>query len=79
MVDPNETDALVGLTETVTSETEPVTVRLALPVTPPELTSIDVLPASWPVARPVALMVATELFEELHPTPDVMSLEVPSL
>ena len=52
-----------------------VTVSEALPVTPLCAAEMVVVPAATPVARPEALIVATEVFAEVHVT-DVVTLPV---
>lgn len=54
---------------------DPVTVRLAVPLTPLSAAVMVEAPAAMPVARPEALIVATEVFEEVHAT-DVVTLPV---
>ena len=52
-----------------------VTARLAVPLMPLSAAVIVDEPAATPVARPEALIVATEVFEEVHVT-DVVTLPV---
>jgi hypothetical protein len=54
-----------GITAIETSEAV-VTVRPSEPFTPFTDASIVVLPAATALARPVVLIVATEILEELH-------------
>ena len=52
-----------------------VTATLAVPLMPLSAAVIVDEPAATPVARPEALIVATEVFEEVHVT-DVVTLPV---
>jgi hypothetical protein len=52
-----------------------VTARLAVPLMPLSAAVMVDEPAATPVARPEALIVATEVFEEVHVT-DVVTLPV---
>ena len=52
-----------------------VMVRLAVPLTPLSAAPMVEEPAATPVARPEALIVATDVFEEVHIT-DVVTLPV---
>ena len=56
-----------------------VTARLAVPLIPVCVAVIVEEPAETPVARPAAVMVATEVVPELHVTLLVMLPVVPSL
>ena len=67
-----------GDTEMVISAA-PVTVRLDVADTEPEVAPIVAIPVPALVATPLLLMVATVAAEELHTTEVVMSCELPSL
>jgi hypothetical protein len=54
------------------------TVSVVFPITPDCCPVIVVLPADAPVARPLALMVATAVFEELQVTWLVIFCVLPS-
>jgi hypothetical protein len=56
-----------------------VTVRLAVPLTPPRVAVIVVVPAATAVARPAALMVATVALELAHVAVLVTTAVEPSL
>jgi len=43
-----------------------VTVRFVVPLIAPEVAWIVVLPAATPVARPALVIVAAEVFDEVH-------------
>jgi hypothetical protein len=70
-------DGLVGLTEIDTNTAGP-TVRVVLPVTPAEAALIWEVPCAAPVARPVAVIVATAVLDESHVAVLVTSTVVPS-
>jgi hypothetical protein len=55
------------------------TVRVVESEMLPEAAVIVVVPAFAALARPVLLMVATAVLEEVHVTPELMSETVPSL
>jgi hypothetical protein len=57
----------------------PVTVRLAVAETEPEVALIVAIPVPALVATPLLLMVATVAVDEVHTTEVVMSCELPSL
>ena len=56
-----------------------VTVRVVLPVIVPQLAVMVVVPAVTAVARPLPLIVATNVADELQATSEVISLGVASL
>ncbi len=55
-----------------------VTVNTLVPVTPPTTAEMVVLPPDSPVAKPPAVMVATDVFDELHVAWLVRLLVLPS-
>ena len=72
---------IVGFTGVILIDTTVagVTVRVVLPLIPPELAWIVVEPVPAAVARPAALIVATVTAVELHVAVLVRSCVVPSL
>ena len=56
-------DGFAGVTAIETNAAGP-TVNVVLPVTAPEVAPICEVPWAAPVARPVAVMVATAVFDE---------------
>jgi len=54
-----------------------VTVRIVVPAIVPEVAVMVVVPATMVVTRPVPLMVATDVLDELQVTDDVILLVVP--
>lgn len=75
---PSEVEELVGVTVILVSVAE-VTVRVAVFEIEPEVAVIVVCPAASPVAKPVELMLATFVDEELQVTVLVMFCWLPSL
>ena len=57
----------------------PVTVKAAVPDTPPNVALMFVVPAATPVAMPLAEIVAAEVVWEAHATLVVITCVVPSL
>ena len=55
-----------------------LTVKLALPVTPPKIALMVTLPAATPIASPVALTLAILLSDEVQLTPLVIIWLLPS-
>jgi hypothetical protein len=60
-------DRSAGVTAIDTSAAGP-TVRVALPVTPPEVAVIWAVPCVAPLATPLDVIGATLVFDELHET-----------
>jgi hypothetical protein len=54
------------------------TVKVVLPVTPPEVALIWEVPAAAPLATPPALIVATLVFDDAQVTEPVRSWVLPS-
>ena len=65
-VAPLAIEALAGVTVIETSSA--VTVRVVEPLIDPKVALIVAPPVATPVARPPLVIVATEVFEELHVT-----------
>ena len=63
---PLAIEALAGVTA-IDTNTD-VTVRFVVPLIAPEVAWIVVLPVTTPVARPALVIVAAEVFDELHVT-----------
>jgi hypothetical protein len=64
---------------TIEVSTAPLTVSVVEPLTEPEAAWIVEVPAPTAVAKPVPLIVATELFEELQATEFLRFCVLPSL
>jgi hypothetical protein len=77
-VSPASIEALAGVTLTE-ARTGEVTVSIAAPCTVPETAVIVVPPTIKPLARPPALIVATEGADELHVVDEVKTCVLPSL
>jgi len=71
--------ALDGAPVSVTVGVSSLTVRLAFPLTAPDVAVIVVVPAPAPVARPLALTVATEGFDDDQVAEFEMFATVPSV
>lgn len=61
------------------TSTGPVTVRVALPVMLLAVATMEDDPASFPMAKPPEVIVATALFKEVQVTEPTKSFEAPSL
>jgi hypothetical protein len=64
---PLAIEALAGVTA-MDANTGAITVRPVEPLIDPEAAWIVVLPVATPVARPTLVIVAAEVFDELHVT-----------
>jgi hypothetical protein len=76
-VDPTEMIGLAGVTA-MEDRVEEVTVRVVLPEIVPKVAVMAAVPAETAVARPLLLMVATDVLEEFQLTCVVISWVVPS-
>jgi hypothetical protein len=63
----------------VTVTAAAVTVSAAVAVNPSAVALMVAVPAATPVANPVELTVAADVFDEVHVTPDVSGPVAPSL
>ena len=78
-MDPAVMLGVVGVTaRPVTVPVEAETVSVVVPLTPLSVAVMVAEPAAAPVARPLELMVASEVFEELQVTCDVIFAVDPS-
>jgi len=71
-------EGFAGLT-TIEDSAAAVTVRVVDPATEPKATRMMLLPVATPLARPVLLIPATEVFEESQVTEFVRFCVEPSL
>jgi len=77
-VPPFGIDGFVGVTAIETGVAGP-TVKVVLPVTPPEVALIWEVPWAAPLARPPAVMVAAALFDDAQVAEPVRSCVDPSV
>jgi hypothetical protein len=77
-VTPIGTEGLGGVTAIETSAAE-VTLRVAVPKMVPEVAVMVEVPVPLVVARPLEVMAATDVWDEVHIAVLLMSWEVPSL
>ena len=79
---PSAIEGLAGVTP-IDVKTAGVTVKVVPPLIEPEVAVIVVLPVvrvvAWPCVPATLLIVATAVFDELHPAVVVRSCVLPSL